>query len=196
MLGHGVAYISYHVIYDCICKVWPSLVAMPAWQARDGPHSMMPTGETVAAIPQSIVSELADWNDGAGIDLVDWTANTGSFSLAVGYSEVFWPRFTEFENYVLMESFSLAALRSFESLPQITRQSIERVMNHLHIADIQHGACTDIAADKLIFLGHRLREIYAAKLALDFPDRKFLVEFYCPEQSQDFEDYQLSFFRP
>jgi hypothetical protein len=68
-------------------------------------------------------------------------------------------------------------------------------MNHFHIADIQHSACPDIAADKLIVLGERLREIYTAKLALQFPDRRFGVEFVQPGKPEEFEDYQLSFFQ-
>ncbi|CAN7353786.1 hypothetical protein [Rhizobium sp. LjRoot254] len=146
-------------------------------------------------IPESMKSELANWNDDRGIDLSDWTACSGNFSLAVGYSEIFWPRFVAFEKYVLMEGFGLEGLRSFERDPEATRQSIESVMNHLHIADLQHDACSDIAADKLIILGERLCEIYSAKLAWQFPDRRFVVEFAQPENREEFEDYQLSFFQ-
>lgn len=146
-------------------------------------------------VPESMKSELAAWNDGQGIDLYSWTACTGSFALAVGYSEVFWPRFVEFERYVLTEGFHVEHLRSFERNPEATRESVEWVMNHIHIAEIQHDACADIAADKLIILGERLREIYAVKLAFQFPDRRFCVEFYQPEDPEEFRDYQLSFFQ-
>ncbi len=144
-------------------------------------------------IPESMKSELMTWNNGRGIGLMEWTANTGSFSLAVGYSELFWPRFIEFENYVLLEGFGLEGLRSFERAPGATRHSIEQVMNHFHIADIHHEACADITADKLVILGSRLREIYAAKLAFEFPGRKFSVEFIQPDDPEELEDYQLTF---
>lgn len=146
-------------------------------------------------IPESMKAELGAWNSGKGIDLVDWTGCTGSFSLAVGYSEIFWPRFVAFEKYVLMEGFSVEGLRSFERNPEATRQSVEWVMNHLHITDLQHDACPDVSSDKLIFLGERLREIYMVKLAFQFPDRQFLVEFSRPEEALEFRDYQLSFFQ-
>jgi hypothetical protein len=149
----------------------------------------------MANIPESMKSELASWNDGRGIDLWDWTANTGNFSLAVGYSEIFCPCFVAFEKYVLMEGFYVEGLRSFEGDPKATRQSVEWVMNHLHIADIQHAECPDIAVDKLIILGERLRENYTAKLALQFPDRSFVVEFVRPKDPDEFADYQLSFFQ-
>lgn len=146
-------------------------------------------------IPESMKSGLMTWNNGRGISLVDWTANSGSFSLAVGYSELFWPRFVEFEKYVLLEGFRLEGLRSFERGPGATRCSVEQVMNHFHIADIQHAACADITADKLVVLGSRLREIYAAKLAFEFPGRKFSVEFFQPDDPEELEDYQVTFFQ-
>ncbi|QKK32360.1 hypothetical protein FE844_023430 [Rhizobium indicum] len=144
-------------------------------------------------IPNSMKTELAAWNDGRGISLRDWTANSGNFSLAVGYSEIFWPRFVAFEKYVLVDGFNIEGLRWFEQNPEATRQSIEWVMNHFHIADIQHSACTDMAGDKLAILGERLREIYMAKLGWQFPDRTFVVEFVQPERADDFPDYQMSF---
>jgi hypothetical protein len=149
----------------------------------------------MADIPESMRSELAAWNNGRGISLLDWTANTGSFSLAVGYSELFWPRFVAFEKYVFAEGFGLEGLRSFERNPEATRQSIEQMMNHFHITDIHHAASTDIAADKLVILGSRLREIYAAKLAFEFTDREFSVEFFQPDDPGELQDYQITFFQ-
>ncbi|MCR6498975.1 hypothetical protein MUO32_08030 [Shinella sp. CPCC 101442] len=144
-------------------------------------------------LPESMKSDLMEWNNGGGISLADWTANTGNFSLAVGYSELFWPRFVEFEKYVFLEDFGLDGLRSFEQAPGATRRSIEQVMNHLHVADIQHSACTDVTSDKLVILGCRLREIYAVKLAYEFPDRKFSVEFFQPDDPEELEGYQVTF---
>lgn len=149
----------------------------------------------MSIIPESMKSDLSTWNGGRGISLRDWTACSGNFSLAIGYSDVFWPRFVAFEDYILQEGFSLEGLRSFARNPEATRQSVEWVMNHLHIADIQHSVCPDISADKLIILGERLREIYTAKLAWQFPDRNFVVEFVQPEELEEFADYQLSFFQ-
>lgn len=39
------------------------------------------------------------------------------------------------------------------------------MMNHLHIADIQHYGCEDISRERLVYLGRVLLEIYRAKLA-------------------------------
>ena len=79
----------------------------------------------MANIPESMKSELASWNHGRGISLTNWTANRGNFSLAVGYSEMFWPRFVEFEKYVLFEGFNMESLRAFERNLEATRQSVD-----------------------------------------------------------------------
>ncbi|MCZ3377238.1 hypothetical protein [Rhizobium sp. AG207R] len=134
-------------------------------------------------IPESMKLELGQWNNGRGIDIESWTGCVGNFSLAVGYSSIFWPSFVAHRQYILVQGFSEEVLRSFENDPTSTRQSVERVMNHLHVADIQHSGCTDISRDKLIFLGERLAEIFTAKLQWQFPDREFVVEFARPDWS-------------
>ncbi|WP_141683835.1 hypothetical protein [Rhizobium sp. AC27/96] len=146
-------------------------------------------------IPESMKPELAEWNNGRGIGIDTWTGCVGSFSLAVGYSSIFWPRFVEHREYILMAGFSEESLRSFDGGPGATRQSVEWVMNHLHLADIQHSECADISSDKLILLGERMTEIYAAKLQWQFPDRKFVVQFARPDDKEELGDYQLSFFQ-
>ncbi|RWA60896.1 hypothetical protein [Mesorhizobium sp.] len=145
-------------------------------------------------VPKSMRAELGAWNNGSGIDLQSWVGCEGRFALAVGYSTIFWPEFIEFERYVLMRGFSQEGLRGFERSPETTRQSVEAVMNHLHIADIQAYGAADISRDKLVFLGSVLKEIYQAKLHWQFPDRKFVVEFFAPETG-DLYDHQLTFWQ-
>ncbi|QPC91923.1 hypothetical protein [Mesorhizobium sp. INR15] len=156
-------------------------------------HRQLQEKTDLMDVPESMKAELATWNHGAGISLEGWISCMGGFSLAVGYSTVFWPGFVAFERYILLEGFSKESLRGFERGPGATRQSVEAVMNHLHLADI-HGFHDGIAADKLIFLGTVLRQIYQAKLQWQFPDRRFVVELFIPE-TNDIEDYQLSFWQ-
>ena len=144
--------------------------------------------------PESMKAELAAWNDGDGIDLETWVANEGNFSLAVGYASIFWPAFTLFEDYILPSEFSVDVLRDFER-GQRGQQSVEWVMNHLHIADIQHWGCEDRSKDKLIVLGNILKEIYEAKLQWQFPDRPCTVEFFVPDDPDDLTEYQVSFWQ-
>lgn len=147
-------------------------------------------------IPESMKVELAAWNNGKGIDLESWIGCEGNFRLAVGYASIFWPEFVEFEDYILRKDFSETSLRGFESQEGSTKKSIEWVMNHLHIADIQYFGCEDISKDKLILLGNVLKEIYEAKLKAQFPDKPCIVELYKPEEDdEDYLKYQISFWQ-
>ncbi len=76
-----------------------------------------------------------------------------------------------------------------------TPRSVEWTLNHLHICDIQHNGCSDIAADKLVAIGTALKKIYEARLAYLFPERPCVVEFYVPENPLALVDYQLSFWQ-
>jgi len=145
-------------------------------------------------IPPSMAAELQEWNNGKGIDLESWIGCSGSFSLAVGYVTIFWPKFVEFDGYILRDGFCEKALRSFEAGEGYDRKAVEWVMNHLHIADIHHG-CEDLSKDKLQVLGATLQEIYAAKLKAQFPQTPCIVEFYQPENEDDLIGYQISFWQ-
>lgn len=142
-----------------------------------------------------MAAELQRWNNGEGIDLESWINCSGSFSLAVGYITIFWPKFVEFDGYILRDGFSEDALRSFESADGYDRTAVERVMNHLHIADIQHFGCEDISRDKIQVLGSTLHEIYTARLKAQFPQTPCIVEFYQPEDGDDLLGYQISFWQ-
>jgi hypothetical protein len=144
--------------------------------------------------PESMKAELSAWNNGAGIDLKSWVGCEGSFSLAVGYATVFWPEFVEFEGYILTKGFSETSLREFAAKEGSSRNSVEWVMNHLHIADLHYGR-KDISKDKILLLGNVLKEIYQAKLRWQFPDRPCIVEFDIPEDPEDLMGYQISFWQ-
>src|SRR5215467_11536714 len=106
--------------------------------------------------PESMKGELAEWNDGKGIDLESWIGCEGNFRLAVGYVTVFWPEFVEFDGYILPAGFSEQSLRGFESQQNGDRRVVEAVMNHIHIADLQYAGCPDFTEDKALILGNTL----------------------------------------
>lgn len=143
--------------------------------------------------PESMKAELAAWNNGAGIDLESWIGCEGRFSLAVGYASIFWPAFTLIEGYILPQGVSEGSLRSWEQGGR-SRQSIECLINHVHIADIHYGG-EDISIDKLLVIGNVLKEIYEAKLQWQFPDRPCTVELFIPNDPDDLTEYQLSFWQ-
>jgi hypothetical protein len=145
--------------------------------------------------PESMKTELDSWNGGNGIDLESWIGCAGNFKLAVGYLSVFWEEFVEFEDYILRKSFSEDSLRGFEESCGNDKKRIEAVMNHLHISDIQHYGCEDISKDKIIVLGKGLKEIYEAKLHWQFPNKPCIVSFYQPEDEDDLEAYEITFWQ-
>jgi hypothetical protein len=139
-----------------------------------------------------LIPEMRDWNNGAGIDVEAWIGCEGSFRLAVGYTAIFWPEFVEFEQYVLRAGFSVESLRGFECQCGGDRRRVEAVMNHLHIADIQHHGCEDITRERVVYLGRVFSEIYRAKLAWQFPSRRFEVHFD-DSPAEDLTDCELTF---
>jgi len=146
-------------------------------------------------IPESMKAQLGAWNNGRGIDLESWIGCQGSFSLAVGYAVIFWPGFVRYNGYILRKDFSKDALEGFEAQNQGNRQAVEVVMNHLHIADIQHLGCEDLTNDKIIFLGNVLKDIYEVKLEHLFPDSPCTVSLYVPDDSEDLMAYEISFWQ-
>jgi hypothetical protein len=146
-------------------------------------------------IPESMKSELAAWNNGAGIDLGSWAGCEGRFSLAVGYAQILWPEFVEFDGYILRKGFAESSLRGFEVQESKNRKAVEWLMNHMHLDGIQHIGCQDISKDKLALLGKVLKEIHEAKLKWQFPDRQFFVDFHIPEDEDRLTEYQISFWQ-
>jgi hypothetical protein len=148
--------------------------------------------------PESMKSELAAWNDGSGIDLESWIGCEGRFSLAVGYTTLFWPEFVLFEGYILRKGFAESSLRGFEgskSQSKINRRSVEWTLNHLHLVDTQYQGCEDASKDKFLLLGNILKEIYQAKLLWQFPDNPCTVQFHIPADEEDLVQYQVSFWQ-
>ena len=155
--------------------------------------------DSMAEIPDSIKPELQAWNNGAGIDLEGWVGCEGRFALAVGYASLFCPDFVEFEDYIFIGADlgpdAIQNIRGFESGADSTPRSVEWVMNHLHIADIQYRGCPDISPDKLLAIGNALKKIYEARLAYLFPQKPCTVEFYVPSDPSKVDEYQISFWQ-
>lgn len=144
--------------------------------------------------PPSMVEELSKWNNGDGVDLETWVDTMGNYNFAVGYITLFWPKFVEFEHYILTSRFTPEQVRGFENNPNSTPMAVEWVINHVHISDI-HLADENISVDKVVMLGEVMAEIYTAKLKWQFPDKPCIVEFIKPEDPEDLQEYQLSFWQ-
>ncbi len=146
-------------------------------------------------IPLSMQTELGEWNGGKGIDLESWVGCEGRFSLAVGYTTVFWPDLEEIEGYVLRKGVPIDIIRGFESREGSSRRSVETTLNHIHLVDLQYRGCPDASPDKLVALGQVLKEIYEAKLKWQFPHRPCTVSLYVPDNPNALDGYELSFWQ-
>jgi hypothetical protein len=145
--------------------------------------------------PESMRSELRRWNNGDGIDLESWIACEGNFRFAIGYTTIFWPSFERRGPYILRDGTLDENIRSFEQQANSSPLSVEAVLNHLHLKDIQHAFCEDASSDKLAYLGEILKEIYEAKLAWQFPDDPCEVDLFIPEDREDLWEYQITFWQ-
>ncbi|MEM6383810.1 MAG: hypothetical protein AAF739_14150 [Pseudomonadota bacterium] len=142
-----------------------------------------------------MAAELGAWNNGAGVSLEVWAECVGNYKLAVGYAAVLWPEFEAVGRYIVHEGTTKENIEGFESQPGSTPKGVEWVLNHRHLADIHIHDDDNVSADKLLFLGNIVKEMWAAKLQFQFPDRPCKVEFFVPEDPEELVDYQLSFWQ-
>ncbi len=137
-----------------------------------------------------LVPETRDWNGGSGIDLDSWIACVGSVEYAIGYGELFWPEFAELDGCVFFAGVTEAGYRGFMEQTGGDKRAVEAVLNHRHILDLFAGA--QPSREQVVYLGRLLREVWAAKLARDFPDRRFVVSFP-EEECESLLDFEVSF---
>ena len=148
--------------------------------------------DTMADDFAALIPELPNWNDGAGIEPQAWIECVGNYELVTGYSLIFWPRFVQFEGYVLRHGFSVQSLRGFEEATKGNRSAIERVMNQVPVASIHcHVEPTEA---QLRYLGRTLKQIWEVKLRDDFPNLRFRVEFN-DEPGFIEDEYEVTFWQ-
>ncbi|MEY2536278.1 MAG: hypothetical protein QOG67_18 [Verrucomicrobiota bacterium] len=122
----------------------------------------------------------------------EWLYNTGSLEQALAYGELFWPHFVEHDDCVFL-SLDLEKYKSWMTTLEGSKARVEAVLNHRHIADLFEN--TELAShDWLINLGRKLKQCWAAKLQLDFPERHFEVQFE-ERRSPAATDYEITFFQ-
>ncbi|MHA3914239.1 hypothetical protein [Halovulum sp. GXIMD14793] len=145
--------------------------------------------------PESMAKELGAWNDGAGIPLETWAQNEGNYKLTVGYAALLWPKFEAVGKYILVEGTSKESIENFEDQADSMPKGVEWVLNHFHLADLHYHDEDNLSADKLLFIGTIIKEMWEAKLRTQFPGRPCTVKFYVPDDPEDLGEYQISFWQ-
>ena len=96
----------------------------------------------------------------------------------MAYTALFWPKFVEFEGYILRDGFNLDNLRSWEAQQDVGRQQIERAVNLLDVGFLFYNSKepgTAMLEARTVWMLNTMAEFYATKLQRDFPSKKFEV---------------------
>ncbi|RED13238.1 hypothetical protein [Pontivivens insulae] len=150
-------------------------------------------------IPPDFRIHLNQWNAGTSAPPVTpeaYSEMMGNYWLAVGYADLFWPDFQLVDGLILRPGLDAGSIDAWRA--QLTEPAaIEQMLNHIHISDIHMNALSEgeVTVESCIYLGEVLAEMYAAKLALQFPDRPCEVEFYRPDDFDDIIGYQITFWQ-
>lgn len=86
---------------------------------------------------EKLIPELKEWRkrNGPQFNIDTWTGIEGNIKLAIGYSNLFWPDFIEYNNCIFLKShFSIDTFKHWENQGHAENYAqIESVMNHIHI---------------------------------------------------------------
>ena len=137
--------------------------------------------------------ETWDWMDDEDGAVRALLATSGSVELAVAYSFIFWPRFVVIDDHVVRANKDAEDVAAWSKSTGGRREAVEGMLNHIHIKDLhQHGG--EPNEKQLRYLGRLLAHIHRVKLAADFPDRLFQVDFN-DEPGLELVTYQLTFWQ-
>ena len=149
--------------------------------------------QSLSDVPMAdLVLETREWNGGAGMSVADWIGCVGGFEHAIGYGELFWPDFVELDGCVFFAGVSEAGYRGFLDQTGGDKRAVEAVLNHRHVLDLFADARP--TREQVVYLGRLLREVWAAKLARDFPGRRFVVAF-AEQGCEALLDYEVTFYQ-
>ncbi|MBL8744504.1 MAG: hypothetical protein JNK04_25525 [Myxococcales bacterium] len=141
----------------------------------------------------TLVPELADWNEGRGIDIDSWICCIGDYSHAIGYGRLFWPPFLEHDDAVFFaQGFAEENYRGFMDRTGGDRRAVEAVMNHHHLLRLFGDRSSSPSVAQLSHVAGLLSETWLAKLCRDFPARNFRVDTTGLDVA-DLDDAQITF---
>jgi hypothetical protein len=133
-----------------------------------------------------------DWVD--DLTPVGWLWFAGTAGQAVAYAELFWSAFVEYEGCVLLAEPDSAKFRDWMASTGGDRRAVEAALNHRHVTDLFGGRGAEMSREQVVYLGRRLRDMWAAKLARDFPGRRF-VDSFPEDECESLQDYEVSFYQ-
>jgi hypothetical protein len=145
-----------------------------------------------------VIPDLKDWNNGNPIGLLTWLGRTGNYQHAIGYAEIFWPLFLEYDGCVFRQDcFDEALYADWLDRTKGDRRAVQKVMNHVHIIDIIFESFDGPTFEQAVYLGRMIKEMWSTKLKRDYPGREFVVEFFeatVVDDQVDATDFEITFY--
>ncbi len=125
----------------------------------------------------------------SGLGVLDFVWRRGSVLDALMYSFLFWPELVEYQNMIFVN-----AQRKGRSKPEpeqiraalVKMRNPWRVEESFNLFELPYdlfGNAGDTTDEQVEFLAVRLAELWRAKLAKDFPNRRFEVKVLSPEET-------------
>jgi hypothetical protein len=142
---------------------------------------------------ESLINHLKQFyekSDTNNFNVEDFVSAFGSPLLALTYSYLFWPDFVVFDGMI----FHQTTIETDDDRAQIraalsklsSRKEVEQSFNQFMLPDDLFSAGTSTTTDEEnLYLAQRLKEMWEARLARVFPDRKCVVELQLPDETQE-----------
>jgi len=128
--------------------------------------------------------------DTSNFNVLDFVSAFGSPLEALAYSYLFWPDFIEFEGMIFHQS----CIEDEEDRSRIrvalsefsTRKEVEQSFNQFMIPDAFFSAgLSTTTEEENVYLAERIAEMWEARLARLFPNKKCVVELQLPEETKE-----------
>lgn len=142
-----------------------------------------------------LIEHLTEYYSGKGsknFNVLDFVGAFGSPLLAVAYSKLFWPDFSEFEDMIfLSDHLEMAYVKSEQ--PQQIKECLaeswekQRIEYSFNLCDVPESFFNKNAGDTYDsedeYLANVLAQMWKSKLTHQFPSRNFNVEVLTPEEN-------------
>jgi hypothetical protein len=136
------------------------------------------------------LKELHSKTDTSNFSELDFVYAFGTPLQAHAYSYLFWPDFIEFEGMIFHQSVienedDRSRIRA-ALLKLSCRKEVEQSFNQFMLPDdlFSEGA-SKTSDEETLHLAERIAEMWEARLACVFPDKKCVVELQLPEETQE-----------
>lgn len=125
-----------------------------------------------------LIPELKKWDNDPNKAFHKWLCCIGNLEHAIGYSQLFWPNFIEYQNCVFLEqNFTKDAFNEWNTTLKNNLTNVESTLNHIHLSEAFGNPDMSSNERQLYFLGNLLFEMWKCKLRLNFPKKTFIIDF-------------------